>query len=377
MANNEINNHNLRDAKANKKDEFYTTYEDIEAEMNYYYEYNHDVFKDKIILCPCDDPEWSEFTRYFVANFKFLGLKKLICTSYVKSSGNNEISLFEKESPNFNIEKHKTNGKIFILDNKTSNSTLEYEYLEGDGDFRSEEVTKLRDEADIIITNPPFSLFREFMKWIFEANKQFSIIGNVNAITYKEIFPLIKDNKLWLGNSIQSGDRKFTVPDDYSLNASICGIDKETGKRFIRVKGVRWFTNLDFKNRHDPKKLSTIKDNLRYNKKLIKKLNSLYSKIEYPHYDNYDAIEVPYSDAIPNDYNGVMGVPITFLDKYNPDEFEIIGGFNGYKECDYENSLLCGSVTEYIDKNGKTKKWRGPTINKKTLYYRILIKRKG
>ena len=189
----------------------------------------------------------------------------------------------------------------------------------GNGDFRSKEVTKLRDEADFIVTNPPFSLFREFLAWIIEADKKFIIIGNMNAITYKEAFPLIKDNKMWLGYSIHSGDREFEVPNEYPLAAAGWRID-ENGRKFIRVKGVRWFTNIDHGRRHQPLALMTMVDNLRFSKH-----KELKGKTAYDHYDNYDAIEVPFTDAIPSDYDGVMGVPISFLDKYCPEQFEILG----------------------------------------------------
>ncbi len=196
---------------------------------------------------------------------------------------------------------------------------LEWHYLEGDGDFRSSEVKRLQEESDIIITNPPFSLFREFLAWIIEAGKQYIIIGNMNAITYKEVFPLIKENKTWLGPSISSGDREFGVPDDYPLNAAGWRID-ENGKKYLRIKGVRWFTNLDHGRRHQPLPLMTMADNLKYSKH-----KEIKGKISYDRYDNYDAIEVPFTDAIPSDFDGVMGVPISFIDKYSPEQFEILG----------------------------------------------------
>ena len=324
-------NASLGAAKTAKNDEFYTQYSDIEAEMNAYVEYNPDVFRGKTILLPCDDPEWSNFTKYFAANFERFGLKKLISTSYAKGAGNQQLTLFEMESPLYDEELHETHGKLFTLSRDKDSSgnidTADIEfsgYLEGDGDFRSAEVTKLRDEADIIITNPPFSLFREFLAWIIVGKKQFVIIGNVNAITYKEVFPLLKDNKVWLGYSIHSGDRKFNVPDDYPLEAAGCGID-EDGRKYIRVKGVRWFTNIDHGGRHEPLMLDTMAHNLKFNKSLRKKLESDFGIIEYMKYGNYDAIEVPYTECIPSDYDGVMGVPITFLDFYNPDQFDILG----------------------------------------------------
>lgn len=323
-------NSSLSAARNAKNDEFYTQYSDIETEMNAYIEYNPEVFKDKTILLPCDDPEWSNFTKYFASNFTRLGIKKLISTSYAQGVANKQPTLFELKSPLYNPQQHDTHGKLFTLTRDTDgNGTVDTDdieftgYLEGDGDFRSSEVKKLRDEADIIITNPPFSLFREFLAWILEADKQFVIIGNMNAITYKEVFPLLSDNKVWLGYSIHSGDRKFNVPDDYPLNAAGCGVD-ENGKKFIRVKGVRWFTNIDHGKRHENLILDTMEHNLKFNKKLQKKLEKDYGKLEYPRYDNYDAIEVPFTECIPSDYDGVMGVPITFMDKYNPDQFDIV-----------------------------------------------------
>ncbi len=295
-------NASLGAAKNAKNDEFYTQYSDIEAEMNAYVEYNPDVFRDKTILLPCDDPEWSNFTKYFASNFERFGLKKLISTSYAQGAANKQITLFEMMSPNYDEGKHETRGKLFTLTRDQDHSgsidmdDIEFiGYLEGDGDFRSPEVCKLRDEADIIITNPPFSQFREFLAWILEGKKQFAIIGNQNAITYKEVFPLLKENKVWLGYSIHSGDRKFNVPDDYPLEAATCGIDPD-GRKFIRVKGVRWFTNIDHGQRHEPLMLDTMAHNLKFNKRLKKKLNEEYGVADYPYYDNYDAIEVPFSD---------------------------------------------------------------------------------
>jgi len=323
MANKALNN-----ARAAKKDEFYTMFYDIELEMEAYLDYNPDVFRGKTLLLPCDDPESSNFTKYFAQNFEELGLKKLISTSYAINSkiikAGIQTSFFETNSPKFDMSKTDTNGKIFVLekditgDGKINIDDLEWDYLEGDGDFRSKEVTKLRDEADIIVTNPPFSLFREFLAWIVEANKQFIIIGNINCVTYKEVFPLIKDNKVWLGYSIHSGDREFGVPDEYPLEASGWRID-ENGKKYIRVKGVRWYTNIDHGHRHNPIHLMSLSDNIKYSK------HKEVKGIGYKQYDNYDAIEIPYTDAIPSDYKKMMGVPISFLDKYCPEQFEIVG----------------------------------------------------
>lgn len=322
-------NSNLTAAKKAKNDEFYTQYADIEAEMSAYIEYDPNVFRNKTILCPCDDPEWSNFTRYFAANFTRLGLKKLISTSYAQGAANRQPTLFELESPQYDAGKHETRGRIYTLTSDMNRNgsididDLKWDYLQGDGDFRSEEVTQLRDEADFIVTNPPFSGFRVFLEWIVEAGKKFIIIGNQNAITYKEVFPLLRDNRMWLGYSIHSGDRKFWVPDDYEIKTSNSGIDPD-GKKWVRVTGVRWFTNVDHGLRPQPLKLDTMEHNLKYNRKLKKKLES-YGVDTYPKYDNYDAIEVPYTDAIPSDYRAAMGVPITFLDKWNPEQFEIVG----------------------------------------------------
>lgn len=322
-------NSSLKEAKASKNDEFYTQFHDIEIEMNAYLDYDPNVFRGKTILLPCDDPEWSNFTRYFAARFDELGLKKLISTSYAPDAKKMKLlsspTLFETKSSQFDPTKTQTKGKIFVLDRDMSGDgkinidDLQWEYLEGTGDFRSTEVTKLRDESDIIITNPPFSLFREFLSWITSANKKFIIIGNMNAVTYKEVFPLIKENKMWMGYSIHSGDREFEVPDGYPLNAAGWRVD-EQGRKFIRVKGVRWFTNIEHGRRHEPLPLMTMEDNLRFSKH-----KEIRGKAAYDHYDNYDAIEVPFTDAIPSDYDGVMGVPISFLDKYCPEQFEILG----------------------------------------------------
>lgn len=322
-------NSSLKEAKASKNDEFYTQFHDIEIEMNAYLDYDPNVFRGKTILLPCDDPEWSNFTRYFAARFDELGLKKLISTSYAPDAKKMKLlsspTLFETKSSQFDPTKTQTKGKIFVLDRDMSGDgkinidDLQWEYLEGTGDFRSTEVTKLRDESDIIITNPPFSLFREFLSWITSANKKFIIIGNMNAVTYKEVFPLIKENKMWMGYSIHSGDREFEVPDGYPLNAAGWRVD-EQGRKFIRVKGVRWFTNIEHGRRHEPLPLMTMEDNLRFSKH-----KEIRGKAAYDHYDNYDAIEVPFTDAIPSDYDGVMGVHISFLDKYCPEQFEILG----------------------------------------------------
>lgn len=328
-----MSNKDIAAAKAAKNDEFYTQYHDIEIEMNAYLDYDRDVFRGKTVFCPCDDPEWSNFTKYFAQKFEVLGLKKLISTSFAPYSKKYKYgyqpSIFEQEAPQFDIKKTQTHGKIFVLerdksgDGRIDYQDLEWKYMEGDGDFRSKEVCKLRDEADIIVTNPPFSLFREFLAWIVAAKKQFIIIGNMNAISYKEVFPMIKDNRMWFGESIHSGDREFGVPDEYPLTASGWRIG-EDGKKYIRVKGVRWYTNIEHGRRHEPLSLMSMTDNLRFSRH-----KEIKGRKDYIHYENYDAIEVPYTDAIPSDYDGIMGVPLSFLDKYCPEQFEIIGQTQG------------------------------------------------
>ena len=326
-------NENLFGAKRAKFDEFYTQYHDIEKEMNAYLDYDKDVFRDKTILLPCDDPEWSNFTKYFAQNFERLGLKRLISTSYAPNSKpqelNLQLSLFETQSPKFDKLKARANGKIYTLtrdttgDKKINVEDLEWEYLTGDGDFRSAEVTALRDEADIVITNPPFSLFREFLEWIVEADKKLVILGNKNAITYKEVFPLIMENKMWLGSTPMSADLMFRVPE--SMQAQLVAAGKE-GSAWRRIDGEvmgrstsAWFTSLDHGRRHQPLTLMSQEDNIKFSK------HKEVKGVGYQKYDNYDAIEVPFTDAIPADYAGVMGVPISFLSKHNPDQFEILG----------------------------------------------------
>ena len=318
-------NESLSAAKAAKNDEFYTQYYDIEREINAYLEFDPDVFRGKTVLLPCDDPEWSNFTLYFAQHFQTLGLKKLISTSYAPESKKYKTpyqpSLFEQDAPQFDPNKTSVRGKIFVLDHDIDGDgridfhDLEWRYLDGDGDFRSDEVTRLRDEADIIVTNPPFSLFREFLAWIVEADKKFVIIGNMNALTYREVFPLIKDNKIWLGNGFHNGNAYFRPVGEREYASGV----KDDSTGLVKFRNCCWFTNLDHGRRHQPLSLMTMEENIMYSKhKDIRGRG-------YVHYDNYDAIEVPYTDAIPSDYDGAMGVPITFLDKYCPDQFEILG----------------------------------------------------
>lgn len=367
-------NSSLHDAKRAKQDEFYTQWVDIENEMNAYLDYNPDVFRGKTILLPCDDPGWSNFTKFFALHFEDYGIKKLISTSYAPKS-NVSGAFYIPEPSLFNLEKFDETkdyecGKIFTLDGTNANGDkriniddLEWEYLEGDGDFRTEEVAKLRDEADIVITNPPFSLFREFIAWLIDGDVEFSIIGNKNAITYKEIFPLIKENKLWCGSHSMSEDILFRLPESIQEELK----DEKQGSRYRIVKDeilgrapAIWFTNIQHGRRHEPLPLMTMDDNLRFNKRINKNPHS------YKTYDNYDAIEVPFTNGIPNDYEGVMGVPISFLDKYSPEQFEILG-----MDFQVKDGLL--DEVKNSDYNGKFD--RG-YIGGKRLYSRILIQHK-
>ena len=322
-------NRNLNAAAKAKNDEFYTQYNDIQREMNCYYLYDENFLRGKTVLLPCDDPEWSNFTKFFALNFNIYGLKKLISTSYAAAKKKFIYkpmrSLFDEfddwSEPQFDDAKDFTHGRIYTLEQNDIDKVdyalkalNHWEYLEGDGDFRSAEVKRLRDEADVIITNPPFSMFREFLTWIMEAGKQFLIIGNLNNATYKTIFPLFMQNKIWLGNT--GGHLWFTVPADYEEKATDFKID-EYGQKWRRMGNIGWFTNLDLAKRHERLMFMNMEDNIKFNPHV--------RGVGFPKYDNYDAIEVPYVDAIPGDYEGVMGVPVTFLSKYNPDQFEILG----------------------------------------------------
>ena len=333
-------NQGLSAAKAAKQDEFYTQYVDIQKEVEAYLEFDPDTFRGKVVYCNCDDPFESNFFKYFAANFNKLGLKKLITTSYDGSPvAGGQLQLFEYDAGNGPRQKPKAiaveieavtdiNGdgatgiedvKLFLEQNPHSRTPLA-----GGGDFRSAECVELLKQADIVVTNPPFSLFREYVAQLVEHGKKFLIIGNINAITYKEVFPLIKDNKLWLGPSIVSGDREFEVPRT-ALDFSKFTGEVRDGRYFQKVVGVRWFTNLDHGRRHQALPLMTLADNLKFSKH-----KEIKGKSAYYRYDNYDAIEVPFTDAIPSDYDDVMGVPVSFLDKYNPDQFEIVGYEKSY-----------------------------------------------
>ncbi|HEX3962475.1 MAG TPA: adenine-specific methyltransferase EcoRI family protein [Trebonia sp.] len=329
-------NTNLQSAKAAKFDEFYTQWPDIEREMNAYLEYDPDVFRDKVILLPCDDPEWSNFAKFFALHLVEYGIKKLISTSYAPDSNpalfSYQPTLFELNDPQFDETKTHANGKKFTLEPKDVNADgvvniddLQWEYLEGDGDFRSAEVTALRDEANIIITNPPFSLFRAFIPWVVDAGKKLSVVGNNNATTYVEVFPLIKENRLWKGATANSTDMVFGVPkgtplkEADRLKAERLGYPSTQDRDFTRMGHACWFTNIEHGRRHEPLQLMTMADNIKFSK------HKDVRGLDYQRYYNFkEAIEVPWVDSIPSDYDGPMGVPITFLDKYNPDQFQII-----------------------------------------------------
>lgn len=332
-------NKNLTSAKRAKNDEFYTQYADIQKEIEAYLEYNPDVFRGKVVYCNCDDPYESNFFRYFVLNFKKLGLKQLITTSYKPSPiANTQLELFGEEYPSKRKGRSKITANKFII-NKVHDIDGDGEFnlqdvakqlkakkqnewmpLEGDGDFRSEECIALLEQADIVVTNPPFSLFREYVKQLVDYKKKFVIIGSKNAITYKEIFPLIKDNKMWVGTTSFNKDMLFIAPSNADLaQKPKTAIREVDGVTYLRSPSV-WFTNLDHGRRHKPLPLMTMKKNLSFSKH-----KEIKGKKKYDQYDNYDAIEVPFTDAIPSDYNGVMGVPISFLDKYCPEQFEILG----------------------------------------------------
>jgi len=375
----------LTNAKRAKNDEFYTQYGDIQKEIEAYLEFDPDVFRDKVVYCNCDDPFESNFFRYFVLNFSKLGLKRLITTSYKPSPiANTQLSLFgddktlpkSKGRPKINANKFIINdvhdidgdGEFNLKDvalQLKENKHNEWTPLEGDGDFRSDECIDLLKQSDIVITNPPFSLFREYVKQLFDYNKKFVIIGSMSAITYKEIFPLIKNNKLWLGNGFHAGNAYFFTPNTRDFASGV--YDAKTG--LVKFRNVCWFTNLEHGRRHQQLPLMTMKDNLKYSKH-----KEIKGKKKYYKYDNYDAIEVPFTDAIPNDYDGVMAVPISFLDKYNPDQFEILGvtqrnddpyKIKKYTTADYPNANDL-NARGVIMVNGSPK----------AMYARILIKHK-
>jgi len=373
---------NLNAARAAKNDEFYTQWADIEREVNAYLEYDPDLFRDKVILLPCDDPECKELGEVGPLHFAEFGLKKLISTSYApdnKPGLDYQPTLFEAESPAFDASKDRVRGKKFVLEGKDINGDgfvniddLQWDYLEGDGDFRSREVTSLRDQADFIITNPPFSLFRPFITWVVGGGRKFAVIGSNNAITYTEVFPHIKGNRLWKGATANNADMVFGVPkgtdiqDADRAKAGRMGYPSDGQRDYTRLGNSCWFTNIDHGRRHEPMQLMTMTDNLKFNKRLIKKLDG---KGGYQRYENFDAIEVPYTDAIPSDFAGEMGVPITFLDSYNPDQFEIVGNSEGYSTAALGVAPL---GPEFIGNQGRTK--LGIASTKQAVFKRILIR---
>lgn len=355
---NEARNAMLNHAFIARKDEFYTQYDDVAKEMENYPE----NFRGRTVLCNCDDPFESAFFRFFVLNFNELGLAKLISTSYAGSAMAGREYPLEGGSSAYRAVVTEVADELLArpdgsldLENVFAMQGNSLVRLTGDGDFRSEECEALLEEAEIVVTNPPFSLFREYISQLNRHGKDFIVLGNMNAATYREIFPLFRDNKLWYGESIRSGDRKFHVPDSYPLNAAGCGVD-ENGRRFIRVKGVRWFTNMDNGRRHQSIAL-----------------DHHYAPEVNPRYENYDAIEVGRTAKIPDDYDGVMGVPITFLDKYSPDQFEIIMLANGNARTNVDSRTLekVGYRPHPDDRGGVG------IIDGRRSYVRILIRRRS
>jgi hypothetical protein len=365
-------NINLSAARKAKNDEFYTQFHDIQKEIEAYIEFDKNVFKGKVVYCNCDDPFESNFFKYFVLNFKRLGLKSLITTSYKPSPvANTALELFgddktllpEKGRPKITANKFVINsvgdingdgsfGIQDIAEQLKANKHNEWEPLKGEGDFQSDECIELLKQSDIIVTNPPFSLFVEFVQQLFEHKKKFIIIGNMNAITYKDVFPLVKADRLWLGNGFHAGNAYFATPNARSDFAA--GVyDEKTG--LVKFRNVNWFTNMDHGRRHQPLSLMTMDDNKKFNKKLNR-------KPAYVKYDNYDAIEVPFTDAIPSDYHGIMGVPISFLDKYSPEQFEILGATESEGK-GFSNGLW--------DPSSKVAQ---PVVNGLKVYKRLFIK---
>lgn len=388
-------NNNLTSAKKARNDEFYTQYEDIQKEVQAYIDYNPDVFRGKVVYLNCDDPYESNFFKFFANKFNAYGIKKLVATSYFNSPvagtelqisllpdmPDKEISPVKKSSPQTNTttENGETKGRVIeITEVADENGDGVYDLedvkriiqangggrlLKGDddfppGDFRSKECIELLKQADIVVTNPPFSLFREYVAQLFEYDKKFLIIGHINAITYKEIFPKIMDNRMWLGPSISSGDREFEVPKNFVDPKKFTGEIRD-GKYYQKVMGVRWYANLDHGKRHQELQLMTMAENRKFSKKVID------SDVCYKKYDNYDAIEVSFTDAIPSDYAGVMGVPISFLDKYSPDQFEILGATESEGK-GFSNGLW--------DEKSRVSQ---PVIERDRVYKRIFIRHKN
>ena len=360
----------LTNAKKVKNDEFYTQYSDIQKEIEAYLEYNPNVFRDKVVYCNCDDPFESNFFRYFVLNFNKLGLKRLITTSYKPSPvANTQLALFGDDKTLAKVKgRPKITANKFIINEVKdidgdgefnlkdvakqlkANKNNEWTPLEGDGDFRSEESVDLLKKSDIVVTNPPFSLFREYIKQLVDFGKKFLIIGNMNAITYKEVFPLLRDNKVWLGNNykVNAGAMFFEIPEKIANLEQVREVKtNESGKKvyITRVQGIRWFTNIDHGRRHEPLQLMTEKEVIKFT-----------TKKPFEKYDNYNAIEVSLVKNIPSDYKCMMGVPVSFLDNYNPDQFEILGSNRGV---DQDPNKIYG---------------KGSYLNGKEVYKRLFIK---
>ncbi|MCO5051298.1 MAG: adenine-specific methyltransferase EcoRI family protein [Verrucomicrobiae bacterium] len=392
-------NENLTNAKRAKNDEFYTQYGDIQKEMEAYLEYDANVFRGQVVYCNCDDPYESNFFRYFVLNFNKLGLKRLITTSYKPSPvANTQLALFgddltlpkSKGRPKVNANRFiinevrgiDGNGGEFSLNaiakKLKANKHNEWTPLEGDGDFRSNECIALLKQADIVVTNPPFSLFRSYVKQLFDYDKKFVVIGNMNAITYKEIFPKIKENKMWLGATNFNVGMYFNVPENFKYAVTYKFERERNGIKVNRVPGVCWFTTLDHGRRHQPLALMTASENFKFSKH-----QEIKGQRQYAKYDNYDAIEVPFTDAIPSDYDGVMGVPISFLDKYNPDQFEIVGVLesndpnNDYRTRVYTSRECRDAYLKRFGKPGVYDLNSSGVVNGVKVFKRVLIRNKS
>ena len=390
-------NRGLGAAKVAKQDEFYTQYVDIQKEVEAYLEFDPDTFRDKVVYCNCDDPFESNFFKYFAANFNKLGLKKLVSTSYDGSPIAGQGTLFpEYDEGNGKRQKPKalavildhvkdedgdgaanvTDVELFLKRNKAARKALKGNDKYAGGDFRSPECVALLKEADIVVTNPPFSLFREYVAHLVEYRKKFLILGNQNAITYKEIFPLIKDNKLWLGVD-NGGTKWFQVKEDYDIKTET---RKKTvnGTKYFSMGSIMWFTNLDHGRRHQKLPLMTMAENLKFSKH-----KEVQGKAAYDRYANYDAIEVPFTDAIPSDYDGAMGVPITFLDKYNPDQFEIVGTTesndpdNAWRTRVYTSQECRDTYRKLFGKPGVYDLNASGVVNGVKVFKRVLIRRRA
>lgn len=383
-------NRSLHAAKTAKQDEFYTQYVDIQKEVEAYLEFDATTFKGKIVYCNCDDPFESNFFKYFAANFNKLGLKKLICTSYDGSPIAGQLTLFPEHTEGNGkrpkpkaiavivdqVKDENNDGatdiedvKLFLRRNKANRIALKGDDQYPGGDFRSSECVAFLKQADIVVTNPPFSLFREYVAQLVDHGKKFLIIGSKNAITYNETFPLIRENRMWLGTTPMGIDLLFSVPDRVAKMMLESGKEGSSYKivdgRVMGRSTSVWFTNLDHGRRHQILPLMTMDENLRFSKHA-----EIKGQKRYERYENYDAIEVPFTDAIPSDYDGVMGVPISFLGKYNPEQFEIIA--NGDDRDEMEALGVPPLGRDYVGNVGRRKV--GLASIKKAAYKRILIR---